>query len=378
MLTFSCPKCNAKFTVGEQFAGHRGKCRSCGAISVIPRPPLAAAGAGPVGQKHSTQTTIAPSPSRADAGSRLASKKRVVGLLSIPIVILICVLTYWFGLRDTEGRDHFAQGDKVTHKQADKDERAEEQQQRPAKQEKQYAEYLAKVQPLLDALIKLDSATEMGVNLGEYKNQVKELNFQQKRSDGLLSIQEKGYSSWVVMNRAFEFYLQAKALWEENARFSLDGKKMLDQASKRHDLNIDTSAWDPDKPGGVCAAKMEVSWRFASGLVRMAQQLTKDKEATRKQRCPSCDGKGVVSCPLCAGTGQCFGECEGTGHVRCAPCGGSGKDGSTKDGTCHRCKGKGQEVCAACSGTGKCQICNSGSFNCKVCGGKGEVFIERP
>lgn len=50
------------------------------------------------------------------------------------------------------------------------------------------------------------------------------------------------------------------------------------------------------------------------------------------KKCPECNGKGEIICPVCEGTrkdprneDKTCGYCRGDGHIRCNICGGSGK-----------------------------------------------------
>lgn len=55
MINFQCDKCLKLISVADQYAGKRGKCRSCGAEMAVPKPGDAASarGAGTLGGSFS-------------------------------------------------------------------------------------------------------------------------------------------------------------------------------------------------------------------------------------------------------------------------------------------------------------------------------------
>ena len=38
-ITFACGNCGKAFTVDDNFAGKKGKCKQCGQVIVVPIPP---------------------------------------------------------------------------------------------------------------------------------------------------------------------------------------------------------------------------------------------------------------------------------------------------------------------------------------------------
>jgi hypothetical protein len=71
---------------------------------------------------------------------------------------------------------------------------------------------------------------------------------------------------------------------------------------------------------------------------------------TYDETCPTCQGKGTVTCESCHGSGKCW-VCDGTGKIWympgdgwCAACQGTG--------ICPTCGGKGWHTCGKCGGTG--------------------------
>ncbi len=98
--------------------------------------------------------------------------------------------------------------------------------------------------------------------------------------------------------------------------------------------------------------------------------------------CKTCDRKGKLSCPKCAGTGQfkpsCRCDtCQGTGKRKCPACEGSGEK---VKGDCHRCRNSRGE-CGFCRATGiersgnTCRVCD-GNGRCPGCGGTGDYSVE--
>ena len=72
---------------------------------------------------------------------------------------------------------------------------------------------------------------------------------------------------------------------------------------------------------------------------------------TYDETCPTCQGKGTVTCETCHGDGKCW-ICGGDGIIDYMP--------------------PGSQWCAACSGTGKCYTCDGkGWHTCGKCGGTG-------
>lgn len=47
MITFTCPQCRKHFQVGDELAGKKGKCKSCGAIILVPAPQASVVAAPP-------------------------------------------------------------------------------------------------------------------------------------------------------------------------------------------------------------------------------------------------------------------------------------------------------------------------------------------
>lgn len=71
---------------------------------------------------------------------------------------------------------------------------------------------------------------------------------------------------------------------------------------------------------------------------------------TYDETCPTCQGKGTVTCETCHGNGKCW-VCNGTGKIWYMP---------------------GDGWCAACQGTGECYTCGGkGWYTCGKCGGTG-------
>lgn len=89
----------------------------------------------------------------------------------------------------------------------------------------------------------------------------------------------------------------------------------------------------------------------------------------RARECPRCNGRKMIECPDCKGSG--YGKsrktskvcpmCHGSGRIehrfssgsaRCPHCGGKGKVFSTPSSVCERCDGRGRISCPKCRGRG--------------------------
>lgn len=123
---------------------------------------------------------------------------------------------------------------------------------------------------------------------------------------------------------------------------------------------------------------------FCAGLPLVAAPADAP-DAEELVRCPHCDEKGRIDCPVCKGRGEIFRTCEicgGKGRKPCPVC--------VKDSREENAAPPGQVVCGYCGGSGTlgstgkiCQRCAGAGFQtCLTCGGKGtvpcakEVFVR--
>jgi len=69
-------------------------------------------------------------------------------------------------------------------------------------------------------------------------------------------------------------------------------------------------------------------------------------------RCSRCDGKGSFVCEKCNGSGE-RGTCASCGGEGCGPCRRCGGTGRHRDAECAACGGRGVALCEACRGDGR-------------------------
>ena len=113
-------------------------------------------------------------------------------------------------------------------------------------------------------------------------------------------------------------------------------------------------------------------WGLLLFLIGAGVYLYAEKDAfarTVHKTCWTCKGRGVSSCPSCAGSGLHTGsealpcdQCKGTGSYAlrltpgqtapCPYCGGDGRREDLKSAACATCRGRGFTTCGTCAGKG--------------------------
>lgn len=96
-----------------------------------------------------------------------------------------------------------------------------------------------------------------------------------------------------------------------------------------------------------------------SGVLIIGVSIT---SAIVELECQACDSKGILTCPMCMGSGAflllLLVECGCKGEKPDCPfCGGEGSyEGFYTFGMCEICEGKGGKPCLSCQGKGKIQL----------------------
>ena len=168
----------------------------------------------------------------------------------------------------------------------------------PEKTEDAYKQYLEKSKSLYEALLRIDSDLEVGVNYVTYGDRLRDLNLQYNKWRESLTAVERTYLSAKLMTLARESHSSAYECWGLIIKFTSAGASA----------------------DGIAPAKeiQQSWWKTASVARALAKTSFSQKDhSTEFITCPRCAGMGELTdirippgetkhpkCPVCAGTGE--------------------------------------------------------------------------
>jgi len=167
---------------------------------------------------------------------------------------------------------------------------AQAEQERLAKERERRAEtypaYHRKIQAFQDALLRIRSDLEVGINISSYGERVREANFQYNKWTRLLDAKEVLYPSARLLEAALNRYVVAMKHWDR----SIQGPKSSREREKLY---------------------MQFEWRTASTILARASACMSSRDVVKPMFCPQCLGQGKAgegdskaTCTLCKGKGR--------------------------------------------------------------------------
>jgi hypothetical protein len=181
-----------------------------------------------------------------------------------------------------------------------------------------YSKYVAKSQPLLDALLLAKADVDAGQNQKKYQDDVSELVAQYTRWVAAIDNDEARYHSARLFKVARDSFNTASSWW-----------------------SIET---DKKMPDALFAKYMrDNEWSKANSALSRIKACIEAKELVAQKQCGPCGGSGKIKCPICEGSGTCA-FCKGKvdpANICCT------------NGVCGACMGRKESACPICNGTGQ-------------------------
>jgi len=170
-----------------------------------------------------------------------------------------------------------------------------------AERGKAYAGYLKKSQEYQDLLLRTSSDLEIGINIRDFNERLRDLNWQYKKWDESLNKEERNFLSARFLSVALMHYRLSLMWWEQKIK----------------------SEYTKD----LLEVYIQNEWHTAAMALKMAKASIEGNDLLNELPCLMCDG-GQCKCVICASKAspdpQCK-ICQGKGYYTCVWCKGTGK-----------------------------------------------------